>query len=220
MKKKTVQKKLTIRKQPSQDRSKEKVHRILEATVRLLETVGFEGITTNHIAREANLSVASLYQYFPNKHGVIYAVYQKWLNNILAAFDHVEQTYLLKLPWEVFFNEIILSTFATPVLGTKAEIQLSMAMDVSPDLKVLDNEHGKEVAARLARYLKAYGSKWPMDRLKKLGLLLYDFSIFVSRRAGNLSGKENKEDLKWAKVMTVSLLQQCFEERNKINLGN
>ena len=212
MKKKAVKRELTIRKQPSQDRSKEKVHRIIEATIRLLETNGFEGITTNHIAREANLSVASLYQYFPNKHGIIYAVYQKWLNNVMEAFDHVEQAYLLKLPWEDFFNQIILNTFATPVLGAKAEIQLSRAMEASPDLKVLDNENGKEVAARLARYLKAYGSKWPMAKLKNLGLLLYDFSIFVARRAGNLSVKENKEELRWAKAMTVSLLQQCFEE--------
>ena len=95
MKNKTVKKELTIRKQPSQDRSREKVHRILEATIRLLETDGFEGITTNHIAKEANLSVASLYQYFPNKHGIIYAVYQKWLHSVLEAFDQVEKAYLL-----------------------------------------------------------------------------------------------------------------------------
>ena len=212
MKNKTVQRELTIRKQPSQDRSKEKVQRILEATIRLLETGGFEGLTTNHIAREADMSVASLYQYFPNKHGVIYAVYQQWLKSVIAAFDNVEQTYLLKLTWEDFFNQLILNTFATPIIGAKAEIQLSIAIEASPDLKALDNEFGKEVAARLARYLKAYGAKWPMARLKNLGLLLYDFSIFMARRAGSFSGQESNQELRWAKAMTLSLLQQCFEE--------
>ena len=55
------------RKQPVQQRAKQRVERILDATAELLEGIGFDSITTNLIAERAGVDVASVYQYFPNK---------------------------------------------------------------------------------------------------------------------------------------------------------
>ena len=47
------------------------VDAILEAMSRLLRDIGFEPITTNHVADLAGVSVGSLYQYFPNKESLL-----------------------------------------------------------------------------------------------------------------------------------------------------
>lgn len=67
---------------PVQERSQQTVRRILQATLILLEREGIEGLTTNRVADEAGLSVASLYRFFPNKQAVIYAAYSEWIEEL------------------------------------------------------------------------------------------------------------------------------------------
>jgi AcrR family transcriptional regulator len=59
------------RKQPSQQRSRERVDRILRAAGELLATEGFESLSTNAIAARAGLPIGSLYQYFEDKDQII-----------------------------------------------------------------------------------------------------------------------------------------------------
>jgi AcrR family transcriptional regulator len=65
---------LKPRKSPSQDRARETVEAILEATARILVKHGYAGTNTNLIAERAGISVGSLYQYFPNKESLIAAL--------------------------------------------------------------------------------------------------------------------------------------------------
>ncbi|KCZ89007.1 TetR/AcrR family transcriptional regulator [Hyphomonas jannaschiana] len=62
------------RKAPVQARSAATVEAILEAAAHILENEGFDGYTTNAIARRAGVSIGSLYQYFPNKDAVTAAL--------------------------------------------------------------------------------------------------------------------------------------------------
>lgn len=59
------------RKQPLQSRSGETVNAIIEAAARILEGDYRDGLTTNHIAEKAGVSIGSLYQYFPNKEAIL-----------------------------------------------------------------------------------------------------------------------------------------------------
>ena len=59
------------RKRPTQQRSREMVERILEAAARIFVEQGYHGTTTNHVAEAAEVSVGSLYQYFPNKDSLL-----------------------------------------------------------------------------------------------------------------------------------------------------
>lgn len=58
-------------KEPRQERSRYKVQLILEATVRLLEKSGLDGLTTNAIAASAGVSIGTLYQFFPHKEAIL-----------------------------------------------------------------------------------------------------------------------------------------------------
>jgi AcrR family transcriptional regulator len=59
------------RKQPNQDRAKETVETIFQATAHILEKEGFEKTSTNKIAEKAGISIGSLYQYFPSKESIL-----------------------------------------------------------------------------------------------------------------------------------------------------
>lgn len=69
-----VSKTKIIVKAPTQERSRQTVATILNACSRLLLTDGFYEMTTDRIAKEAGVSIGSLYQFFGNKESVVQAM--------------------------------------------------------------------------------------------------------------------------------------------------
>jgi len=57
----------TARKTPRQQRSQQTRLDLLGGATRVLQKRGAKGLTTNHVAEQAGVSVGSLYQYYPNK---------------------------------------------------------------------------------------------------------------------------------------------------------
>lgn len=73
-----------FRKQPSQARSKALVDALIQTTARVLLKDGWQALTTNRIARDAGVSVGSLYQYFPNKDALLLAMVERLANETTA----------------------------------------------------------------------------------------------------------------------------------------
>lgn len=62
------------RKQPRQQRSAQTRRDILDAAARVFSEHGYAAGTTNRIAAAADVSIGSLYQYFPNKDAILAAL--------------------------------------------------------------------------------------------------------------------------------------------------
>ena len=67
-------KRISPRKTGLQRRSRQMYEDILEAAIRVLETSGSSKFNTIKIAEKAGISVGSLYQYFPNKESIAFAL--------------------------------------------------------------------------------------------------------------------------------------------------
>ncbi len=78
-----------LKKEPKQPRARQTVTRIIDATAELVRELGVDGITTNKVAERANVNIASLYQYFPNKQALISALLQRYLNEITQVLNQV-----------------------------------------------------------------------------------------------------------------------------------
>lgn len=79
--------KLDPRKSPLQGRSQATCAAILEAAARILETDGRNGLTTNHVAERAGVSVGSLYQYFPGKEAILAELIRRMRQDMLDDFE-------------------------------------------------------------------------------------------------------------------------------------
>lgn len=78
---------LAPRKAPSQERSRRTVERILAAAAVAFDEAGYAGATTNDIAREAGISIGSLYQYFPHKDALLVELAHRHVDSVVAAVD-------------------------------------------------------------------------------------------------------------------------------------
>ncbi|ADG11416.1 TetR/AcrR family transcriptional regulator [Caulobacter segnis] len=78
---------LTPRKKPRQARAAATLDAIFEATLQVLVAEGPEHLTTTRVAERAGVSVGTMYQYFPHKQGLLYALNERYL---LALAERVE----------------------------------------------------------------------------------------------------------------------------------
>ncbi len=76
-----------MRKNPKQQRSREMVERLLDATAACLATQGLDATTTNHIAEEAGVSIGSLYQYFDDKDALVHALLARMGSDMRSRFS-------------------------------------------------------------------------------------------------------------------------------------
>jgi AcrR family transcriptional regulator len=78
---------LKPRKTPRQARAEATLDAIFEATIQVLLAVGERRLTTTRVAERAGVSVGTMYQYFPHKQALLYAVLQWHLAHISAAVE-------------------------------------------------------------------------------------------------------------------------------------
>jgi len=104
---------VTPRKAPQQARSSELVDAILRAAIRVLERDGAAGFTTIKVAKQAGVSVGSLYQYFPNKQSILFRLQaDEWdstarlLNGILSDGERSPQQRLRAATHAFFRTEL------------------------------------------------------------------------------------------------------------------
>lgn len=72
---------------PRQARSEATVAAIYEATIQVLLTQGLRRLTTTRVAERAGVSVGTLYQYFPNKHALLYSLLEHHLNDVATKVE-------------------------------------------------------------------------------------------------------------------------------------
>ncbi len=175
------------RKLPSQQRARENVDRILKAAATLLEQKGYDHLTTISIAKEAGASVGSVYQYFPNKHAIMFALFEKWLeidNEILEAVEN-ERQYDSVVDEFLALTEKLVDAYREQV-GQLAIVKLSQNI---PELFELQEKHDKQYARRLAKIIDRHDLKASAE--KKFALAGY-YTIIVDAVALSIATETPK----------------------------
>ncbi len=78
---------LKPRKRPQQRRASATLDAIFEATIQLLVKDGRSQLTTTRVAERAGVSVGTMYQYFPHKQALIYAVNERYLELLAERIE-------------------------------------------------------------------------------------------------------------------------------------
>ena len=97
----------TIRRKPHQARSQERVNRILDVAEALFVAQGYAATTTNEIAKQAQVPIGSLYQFFSDKKAIVQGLtvrYNHLFHERLALLNNAE---LAKLPLSTYVEQLI-----------------------------------------------------------------------------------------------------------------
>ena len=132
---------LSPRKSPRQGRSIATVDAIFEATIQVLLSDGLIRFNTTRVARRAGVSVGTLYQYFPNKQALLFAVLERHLVMLAEAVEKACDENRLGT----------VETIAEAVVKAYLQVQIARA-EVSPALYRIALElDARELSALAAR---------------------------------------------------------------------
>src|SRR5256885_14383145 len=94
-----VNRKSLDRRIPAQERSRQRVERILESAANVFAEEGYEAATMEAIAERAETSIGSIYQFFPNKLAVFHALARRYLDRVRELMDVMTQGPVFDAPW-------------------------------------------------------------------------------------------------------------------------
>ena len=121
------------RKTPIQARATVTVEAISEATIQILLSQGAERLTTTRVADRAGVSVGTLYQYFPNKQSLLFAVLEDHLEKVTEAVENACENARHK-PLTEMIKEVV-EAFVDAKIA-RADITVAL-YKVAPDLGAL-----------------------------------------------------------------------------------
>lgn len=129
----------TIRSHPSQERGKERVRIILAAALKLITAKGFEEVTTNDIAKAANIPIGSLYRYYPNKDAIVQALIELYTSDLAKIFADIARLPVYK---QLSWDEILLLLVDSWVSYSRLNgpFPLLYAEKANPRLHALDKK--------------------------------------------------------------------------------
>lgn len=97
----------TLRRTPQQERSQQRVEKILQVASDLIRSEGYEGLSTSVIAEQAGVSVGSLYQFFANKEAILQALAQRYLEKVTLLNETVFTPDAIYVPVDVLFGRTV-----------------------------------------------------------------------------------------------------------------
>lgn len=155
---------LTPRRRPSQERSRDRVERILDATAALLGDTPVEKITTAAIAELAGVPIGSVYQYFPNKLAVLAELARRVMEQVdLKTASLIAEDFGV-LPWDQAIDRAIDATMQG-YAEQPGYAQLLLSIRPTPEFRAITDESNERVAAMLALH-PALQAVIPADRIQ------------------------------------------------------
>jgi AcrR family transcriptional regulator len=127
------------RRQPAQQRSRERMDRILAAASELIEAAGSDQMKMSDVAARADISIGSLYQYFPDKGAIIRSLAERYSSQsrqcIEEAFRNVTSTAeleaayggLIDLYYSMFLAEPVMRDIWSGMQADKQLMELELA---------------------------------------------------------------------------------------------
>jgi AcrR family transcriptional regulator len=142
-----------LRRQPKQQRGKQRVAKILDAAARVFDRVGYDAATTHLIAAEAGTAIGSLYQFFPDKAAIFKAMEIRHVERVKQMWAEIDIPTIVQLPLQVMVHSLVVAVgnlFEHPV-SRVVFMQFFLARQI---FQTIDDSFTQEAINFMASILK------------------------------------------------------------------
>lgn len=159
-----------MRRKPSQERSRQVVEALLDATGQVIAERGLAQTTTNHIAARAGVSIGSLYQYFANKEELLAALLDKLVDDLGQAVDRGVPL-LLEADLKTMVRGLLQAGFA--FLRSNERLYLELARN-------WDQQSSQRVLRSLERHMQEVFRLYALRHYRELQIDDLPVAVFVA----------------------------------------
>ncbi len=181
----------TLRREPRQDRSRERVDHILATTQVLIGEKGLAGLAMSDIASASKMPLPTVYHYFPNRTAVMAELYRRFSNGFLTQLAGLLQSVTTAKDIFPATDAIIDSYF--DLLKDKPAIQdLLHAVQADKELLNLDIAQTRAQAAAVSSRLQHFIAEHHRENFTRSVYLLFQLAGGAVRLALFQGGEEGE----------------------------
>lgn len=177
------------RKLPTQQRSRERVERILGAASTLIKRNGSDGMRMSEVADIAGIPIGSLYQYFPDKGSIIRTLAERFneigRECVAEGFDAVHSVADLRESLGCLMDAYYQMYLDDPVI-----VDIYSGTRTDHSLKDLEIDDTRQNAALMLNALKRIWPERDESTLRTSSLLFMELGTAAVRLALSVSGTE------------------------------
>ncbi|EKF20668.1 TetR/AcrR family transcriptional regulator [Nitratireductor pacificus] len=179
------------RKQPLQKRARERVERILDVARDIIAESGSEAMKMSEVAQRADISIGSLYQYFPDKAAIIRTLAEHYYalgrHCIGDALDKVRTPEDLQAAFAALVDEYYGMFLEEPVMR-----DVWSGMQADKALCALDLEDARENGRALAKAMLRAMPGRDRDAAERSAFLIFHLGEATMRLAIQLEAAEGR----------------------------
>jgi AcrR family transcriptional regulator len=153
------------RRQPTQQRSRERLECILEVAQQLIEEKGSEHVKMSEIAELAEISIGSLYQYFPDKRAIVRSLAMSYAAESRACVRAALESVCNEEDLRTAFSELV-DQYYRIVLDKPVMRDISSALRSDKELMHIELAESKACGALLAAAIRRV---YPRTEARRVG---------------------------------------------------
>jgi AcrR family transcriptional regulator len=198
---------LSPRRAPAQQRSRDRLERILSVASSLIAGAGSDLMKMSEVADRAGISIGSLYQYFPDKSAIIgrlaeryHAASRRCIEEALAEVRNLEG---LKKAFARLVDQYYRIFLAEPVMR-----DIWSGMQADKKLMAIELAESRANGALLAEVMARVHPRAARDKIAATSLLVWQLGEATMRLAVSVGRREGDALVEAFKGMTLHALSQ------------
>ncbi len=192
----------------------EKQKKVLQASLELFASQGFEATTSQQIAKRAGVSVGSVYHTFPTKQAILVAVLAPIFegtmdtvanqfndNTFGKGFESVEELVKVTIADRFYFADKNINVIRL-ILG-----QMLVNSVFVEDLKKIFEQQAKQLVLPTIVRLQAEQKIKNLPIEKILQILFYPLATYIGKRVLGINNMSLEEEIEFATEITIKTLK-------------
>ena len=197
----------SIRRMPAQQRSRDRLERILSVASSLIAEGGSDLMKMSEVADQAEISIGSLYQYFPDKSAIIgrlaeryHAASRRCIEEALAEVRDLEG---LRKAFAGLVDQYYRIFLAEPAMR-----DIWSGMQADKKLMAIELAESRANGALLAEAMARVHPRAPRDKIAATSLLVWQLGEATMRLAISVGRREGDALVEAFRRMTLHALSQ------------
>lgn len=203
-----------LRKKPKQARSLARFESILDHAEALINEQGFESLKMNELARRAEVNIASIYQYFPNRAVIARAIVERYLDlyrqELESGITSIETHIKPGTKWIELIIERQLQHYYDFLILHPTFLTMWSALRGNPDFVQLNMADSQANAELIVQALTRSGLSFNSEALQAGAFLVCEITEPVMFSLLNSNEEQAKKLLKQYKVMLSCYFQSLI----------
>lgn len=179
----------SLRRQPKQKRSQQRVEKILRSAAEVFAEVGYEATTTHMIAARAETAIGSLYQFFPDKLAIFHALEARHMEQVTAINALLLQSANRQRPFSEFIDRVV-ETYAVYFQDPIPRV-VYIQYFVAPELfELFDETFNNQLVQQLGAFLRQWNPQLEVEKSERLAETFHQCYNALLLKA--LTGEQSK----------------------------